>query len=1639
MFEWMDGFMQATRDWFARRFGSATEAQRLAWPAIRSGKHVLVIAPTGSGKTLAAFLSAIDRLIREKTPSGDGESAQARGAARAKRRKKGVKVLYVSPLKALGVDVAKNLETPLDGIRHEIEQTEGKDAVPDIAVAMRSGDTTPKERAAIVRNPPDILVTTPESLYLMLTSKARSTLSTVETVILDEVHAVAGTKRGAHLALSLERLDDLLETPAQRIGLSATVNPVGEAARFLGGDRPVEIVHAAAPAAMDLKVVDPADRLPDSGRRKAPNDSPGIGTSEISGVTPAMRRLAERKDRKYLQADTEHDSLSAVRSDDGDGKPASVWPDIQRSVLDEVMKHRTTLVFVNSRGLAERLTAQLNDLYAARRHPREEKGAASLDDVYDRVLMGDAEGTRGLGKQTSSSGTIDQSDGPDEPRHRRSSYGSTSMLVGGPASLDPDDVIAMAHHGSVSKDRRKQIEDQLKRGQLRCVVATSSLELGIDMGSVDLVIQIAPPLSVSSGLQRVGRADHQVGGVSHALVYPLTRQQVIGAGTSVECMMDGAIEPLHMPANALDVLAQQTVAAAAIEPVNVDRWYATVRRSAPYANLPRDVYDSVIGMLTGAYASEDFSAFRPPLMIEKETGMLSGRPGAQRLAVTSGGTIPDRGMYTVVLPEGDGGGSKGPRRVGELDEEMVYESRVGDIITLGTSSWQIQEITRDRVIVTPAPGRSARLPFWHGDGDGRDYRFGLAQGQFVAAVGAGLTTTGSPATSGHGGRGQDANESYLTPERPTFTPAVLTRLRGDGLDDNAIRNLAAFLADQQRSTGVIPDATHLVVERTRDEEGDWTIVLHSPFGRRVHEPWALAINARMRQRYGFEPQIFAADDGIVMKVPDGDGTIDVAGLVKFDLDDLQRTVQEQVGDSVLYSARFREIAARSLYMPRMNPGKRVPLWQQRLRAAQLLAAARTQKNFPLLLETTRECLQDVYDVPALREVMERLNAGTIAVTDVVTETPSPMAEQLLFGFVGSVMYQYDVPQAERNSQLLSMDPGMLEKLLGTADYVTVLDEQAIDAVARQLAERTFWNELAADDIAGRVARYAKTHGPFTVAGLLEDETAAGTPIDAEQVVRALDRMKESGTVLTGRFDGRLPEGVDQWVHEDVFKRIRTKSLAAARAAVKPVKPDAYQRFLLELQGVGPVGAEQRDGLDGLMAVIEQLEGVALPVDVWERAVFPARVRDYMPMMLDELVMSSDVVWVGESDAKTSPRQGATVSFYPADSPQLAARRKIAIANAVDGGLTIEQVIVDQLAGGGAYQASQLEPVVKSTWLASAEPLIDEKTGEIVPPYWSGAAFEEALWNLVWQGSVTNSSFAVVRGRGAAQSGAARTGARTVRGGMTGRRRMRAAVPLRQPATAGGFWSLIPAAPAGDAGSGNDGNDDNDGNTADFTPEQVAIDEVELLLDRYGVVAQPIVEQAGIAGGFSAVYPVLRRMEERGLVVRGMFVDGFGAAQFAAKDTVDALRAVAATAGHAATGGSQSRFGSAAVSAGVTTVTLSTVDPAVVWGGAVRWPDAVSESAAKPMRKAGSFVVLRHGEPVLVANVKGKKLVAFTDVDSLLNQAAGELAYMLQRNAGAGPVTFSEANGEAIGVASPLYHPLRAAGFTPTPQGMKLYR
>ncbi len=1028
----MDRFSRPTRDWFQGAFSVPTPAQNGAWNAISSGHHALVVAPTGSGKTLAAFLWALDRLLVSAPAEPEplpGVAPDTGKRTRGKTPRRKTRVLYISPLKALGVDVERNLRAPLIGITQTAKRL-GLPA-PLITVGVRSGDTTTADRRALLSHPPDILITTPESLFLMLTSKARETLSEIDTIIIDEVHAVAGTKRGAHLAVSLERLDALLPKPAQRIGLSATVEPRELVAQFLAGSAPVEIVAPPSRKNWDLTVSVPVEDMSDLQGAAGAFDS-----GPASGLQPQ----------------------------------ASIWPHVEEKIVDLVLANRSTIVFANSRRLSERLTARLNEIYA-------ERQLMAAGGGWDPSEDG-ANGSNGAAVPSPASTAT--------PAHMMAQAGSS-------AGADP--VLARAHHGSVSKDQRALIEDDLKSGRLRCVVATSSLELGIDMGAVDLVVQVESPPSVASGLQRVGRAGHQVGEVSQGVLFPKHRADLVHTAITVERMLGGRIERLSVPANPLDILAQQTVAATALGAIDVEEWFATVRRSAPFASLPRSAFEATLDLLAGRYPSDEFAELRPRIIWDRNAGTIEGRPGAQRLAVTSGGTIPDRGLFGVYIigTEVEGSGSaggdgkaaspaaaaaKGGRRVGELDEEMVYESRVGDVFALGATSWKIEDITHDRVLVSPAFGQPGKLPFWKGDSLGRPVDLGRALGAFVREL---SVSDVGPATE---------------------------RCKASGLDDFAANNLIQYLAEQKLATEIVPSDTTLVVERFHDELGDWRVVLHSPFGMPVHAPWALAVGQRLQQRYGLDGSAMAADDGIVLRVPMMEDEPPGAELFLFDPEELEQIVTAEVGGSALFASRFRECAARALLLPRQNPGKRQPLWQQRQRSAQLLDVARKYPTFPIVLETVRECLQDVYDLPALKDLAAAVERRELRIVETTTQQPSPFAKSLLFGYVAQFLYEGDSPLAERRAAALALDSTLLNELLGRVELRELLDAKVIDATEREL------QRLAPDrKVRGMegVADLLRLLGPLTaeeVAARLEPAAGAGTELES---VAAPDAETETQT------------------------------------------------------------------------------------------------------------------------------------------------------------------------------------------------------------------------------------------------------------------------------------------------------------------------------------------------------------------------------------------------------------------------------------------------------------------------------------------------------------------------------------------------
>ena len=1555
----LDGFSPATRNWFTGAFSAPTAAQAGAWRAIGAGSDVLVVAPTGSGKTLAAFLAALDQLTSTPPPADP---------------KKRCRVLYVSPLKALAVDVERNLRSPLTGIRQEAVRLGLPE--PEVRVGVRSGDTPAAERRALATRPPDILITTPESLFLMLTSATREALTGVETVILDEVHAVVGTKRGAHLALTLERLDALLPRPARRIGLSATVRPVDEVARYLSPHRTAEIVQSPSDKEFDLSVVVPVEDL-----------------GELGGAP-------------------------AADGEQGADRP-SIWPHVEERITDLVLAHRSTIVFVNSRRLAERLCNRLNEI-------AHERATGEL---------------------------------PAEAHSPAQLMGGSGAARGAPA------VIARAHHGSVSKEQRAQVEEDLKAGRLPAVVATSSLELGIDMGAVDLVVQVESPPSVASGLQRVGRAGHQVGAVSTGVVFPKYRGDLVQAAVVTERMRSGAIEALRIPANPLDVLAQQVVAMTAMDTWQVDDLLALVRRAAPFATLPESAFTAVLDMLAGRYPSDAFAELRPRVVWDRVAGTVTGRPGAQRLAVTSGGTIPDRGLFGVFLTGSSGGsGRQGGGRVGELDEEMVYESRVGDVFTLGTTSWRIEDITRDRVLVSPAPGVPGRLPFWRGDQLGRPLELGRALGAFLREVGA------------------------LAPGE------ARRRLLAAGLDAWAADNVISYLQEQRQSCGHVPDDRTIVVERFRDELGDWRIVVHSPFGAQVHAPWALALGARITQRYGMDAQVMHADDGLVLRLPDADLTgLDLldaepaplpAADVVLDSSEVEQVVTDQVGGSALFAARFRECAARALLLPRRDPGRRTPLWQQRQRAAQLLEVAGEFGSFPIVLETVRECLQDVFDVPGLQQLMADIESRTVRLVEVTTQQPSPFARSLLFGYVAQFLYEGDSPLAERRAAALSLDPHLLAELLGRAELRELLDADVLDELERELQWRTEdrrvkdvegvadllrvlgplteaelvergarpqWAEelvrarrairvriagtehWAAVEDAGRLrdalgtalpvgvpeaftepvrdplgdllARYARTHGPFTTAA-----AAARFGLGTAVTDGALRRLAAAGRLVQGEFrppavhhnpsldalHTAAPDATadQEWCDATVLRRLRRRSLAALRQELEPVPPAALAQFLPQWQHVGPHALR---GVDGLVRVIEQMQGAAVPASALERLVLPARVADYHPAMLDELTAAGEVLWGG---AGALPGKDGWVALYLADTaPQLLPPPHPMELTA------LHQAVLDALAGGYGLFFRQLADQLRAT----SHP-------DVADP-----ELADALWDLAWSGRLTNDTLGPMRallGSGRTAGATAHRARRTAPRGRYGT--LTAARPASRtgPPTVAGRWSLLPP--------------------RESDPTVRAHTLAHTLLDRHGVVTRGTVAAEGVEGGFAAMYRVLSAFEDRGQARRGYVVEGLGAAQFAMDGAVDRLRAVA---------NSREREDASPDAGGQPdaprAVLLAAADPANAYGAALPWPEPPTGAGHKPGRKAGALVVLVDGELALYVERGGKTLLVWpADPDAAdpgddprLGAAAEALA-SAARAGRLGTVTVERINGTAA-LTAPLGALLERAGFHATPRGLRL--
>jgi ATP-dependent Lhr-like helicase len=1450
----LGSFTRATRTWFEASFEAPTPAQAKGWPSIASGDNTLIHAPTGSGKTLAAFLWTLDRLLSEPTPD----------------RMERCRVLYVSPLKALAHDVDRNLRAPLAGIRHASERLGGQ-RLPELNTFLRTGDTPQQERRRMERHPPDILITTPESLYLMLTSAVRSVLASVRWVIVDEVHAVAGSKRGAHLALSLERLEELTETSPQRIGLSATQRPLETIARFLGGGvieddswtpRPVSIVDIPSERDLDIEIVVPVEDM-----------------NEPAEPDPLDPEASPKR---------------------------SIWPAIYPQLLAQIEAHNSTILFANSRRLAERICAEINNL--------------------------------------------------------------------------ADHEIARAHHGSVAREQRLEIEEALKKGELKAVVATSSLELGIDMGAVDLVLQVEAPNSVASGLQRVGRSGHQVGGVSKARLYPKYRGDLLVSTVLADQMVDRRVEQTRIPANPVDVLAQQLVAQVVSGETTSTELYRMSRRAAPFAELSRQVFDETLDMLAGRYPSDLFSELRPRINWDRATDVVSPRPGARQLAVTNPGTIPDRGLYRVTLPEGS--------RVGELDEEMVYESREGDTFLLGSTAWKITQITHDRVEVVPAPADvSPKMPFWHGDMLGRPLDTGKAVGAFTREIG-----------------GMD---------RETALGVLQDRYR---LNEFAAGNLIAYLEEEKEATGLLPTDQTIVVERFRDEIGDWRVVLLSPLGARLHAPWAMALRHRFRSRYGTDVDVIWSDDGIAFRFPDSDEPPEAEDLLA-DPEDVEQLLIEHLADTALFAARFREAAGRSLLLPRRRPGERTPLWLQRRKSADLLGVARQFGSFPILLEVYREILRDDFDLPALQDVLTQIRSRRIRLVSVDTGSPSPFATSLLFSFVAAYLYEADAPLAERRAAALTLDRELLRELLGEGELRELIDPEVVAAVELELqhltenrrarsvdgihdllkdlgplgvsdidvrsdgvqAEQalealeasrrvvrvtidgtTRWAaiedvarlrdalgvqpprgvphtflEPVSDPLGDVVARYARTHGPFAVS-----EAGAALRLPKAVIETALTALESAGRVTQGAFrpggEGR------EWVDENVLRRLKRRSLAALRQEIEPVEPSSLARFSSEWQGVS---TDPPRGRNALGDAVRRLAGAAIPASVLERDVLAARVAD-VDQGIDSLMLSGELVWIGhgsighrDGKVRLFPRDSLSALWGgPLPDPHLSAKALAIEGTLEDRGASFFRDIYEVTGGGDPDEAL------------------------------------EALWDLVWAGRVTNDTFEPVRSF---------VSKRTRK--SPGRR----ALSSRFPTHSAGRWSL----------------------TKRLVHEQPSETErhaawAELLLDRYGVVTRTTALSEAYPGGFSALYPVYSHMEETGRIRRGYFIEGLGGSQFALPGAVDRLRSASED----------------------TLVVLAATDPANPYGGILPWPDMEETRLA---RDAGAYVLLWDGKLVGYLD-KGRRgltlLEKSPDLFGALSRALAEVAARHRR------LTLVTVDGEPAS-ASPLASPLSEWGFAAAPRGL----
>jgi ATP-dependent Lhr-like helicase len=1624
-------FHPVTAEWFKAVFDAPTLPQRLGWPVIARGENALILAPTGTGKTLTAFLWCLDRLMLKGRDQGtEGQ------------RDRGTRIVYVSPLKALAVDVERNLRSPLAGIANAARRMGVDFHEPTISV--RTGDTPQQERARYRRDPADILITTPESLYLLLISQAAEALRDVDTVIIDEIHALVPTKRGAHLAVSLERLEALAGKPIQRIGLSATQRPLEEVARFLGGmqgtrDQGNEGTEGRA-------ATDELDDGREDGRDETASIEEALKGQDADALLPAPGSLfpgspdaeprpvtivnaSGRKDLKLRIEVPVEDMARLNTMEEIPSGPASqtpkrvtIWDAIHPRLLEIIRARNSTILFVNSRQIAERLAGALNE------------------------------------------------------------------LAGEP--------VARAHHGSLAASQRAVIEEQLKAGQIKALCATSTLELGIDMGAVDLVIQIEAPPSVASGMQRIGRAGHSVDAVSEGVLFPKYRADLVACAAVTRAMHEGHIESTRYPRNPLDVLAQQLVAIVAHPPVresrdqrtemrkagdkgdkgdkrdrvtelqsyrvtelesdrvtpgggrdlaesangavSVDSLYDLVRRAAPFGGLTRSAFDGVLDLLSGRYPSDEFAELRPRLTWDRVKNVVTAREGAGRLAILNAGTIPDRGLYGVFLAHQEGKSV----RVGELDEEMVFESHPGETFILGASTWRIVDITHDRVLVEPAPGEPGKMPFWKGDGPGRPLEFGRRIGALVREL------------------------------REVPKPVALTRLVAEhDLDPNAAENLIQFLDDQQAATGQIPDDRNIVIERVRDELGDWRMCVLTPFGSRIHIPWAMAVAARMRAAGAPDVEMIWGDDGFVLRFSDTEAPPDADWIMVESREALQ-LVLRQLGSTALFAGRFREAAGRALLLPRRRPDQRSPLWQLRKRSYDLLSVASRYPSFPLLLEAYRECLRDVFDMSSLIEILRETEERKLRVHVVDTRKASPFASSLLFSYVANFVYDGDAPLAERRAQALTIDQEQLREILGEADLRELLDPEAIAEVeetAQCLAENyrarsadgihdllLKVGDLSREELARRIVspdlleqaerlvrarrvlelriagerrliavedaaryrdalglplppgiaaallepvaqpvlelvrRYARTHGPFTTR-----EVAARFTLDAGVIEGVLRKLGHEGRVLEGGF---VPGGLHrEWCDAEILRQIRRKSLARLRREVEPVEQHTLARFLTHWQGMlrprSIAAGRGQVHLDALLDVIESLQGAPIPASLLETSILPARIAGYDPAWLDTLIAAGEVAWAGVEPV--GERDGR-IALYLADKLPLLLPERTANSDAEPLTEREEKLLAALEASGASF----FEPLHQA--VGGGYP------GESI----------DALWSLVWRGLVTNDSLHALRAY--ATKPDTRATRRPHQTGAVFRSRR------TTPPNAQGRWSVLPRPEIREQRS--------EIGAPSGTERSHAL--AMQLLSRYGVLLREQVAAENVPGGFSAVYGVLKALEESGRIRRGYFVAGLGATQFALPAAVDLLRQLRAEPGVEKP----------------ELVQMAASDPANPYGSVLKWPELPvaegdSETAPRVLTRAAyAEVILRNGELLAWVRRNNPNLLIFLpDEDPERSQAAEALAHFLwqkgqermqaDRHQG---VLITTINGQPA-AAHPVARFLMDAGFHVGPLGLNLRR